>query len=282
MKHLKNIISRFCENNKGISSYFGIIMSCKQLLVILFAIAVSVIVQGCGTSSEGYKMVNIGELEFHYDYEGHEPNPISKQAYRKWLQQKTFCESFELASDPVKFSWEELDHAGSTPMARAYCTLRVKLNKRIVLADIDCMKKYFPDDDRLYKPEIYDPQNVVKQLFGSIRIDLIGTDGVALQQSFIDPAIQVGVGNNGLPTRTENLDRLYEFFHFLTTAAVGEEYDWVFDIGAIPLNTIDTPAHIAGVEELFSTIAGITIRYGGPESVVYGIDFEGENIWDFE
>ena len=257
-------------------------MSCKHLLGILLAIAVSVLVQGCGSASDGYKMVNIGELEFHYDYERQEPDQMSKLTYRKWLQQKTFCESFELASDPVKFSWEELDNAGSTPMARAYCTLRVKLNKRIVLADIDCMKKHFPYDDRLYVHEIYDPQNVVKQLFGSIRIDLIGTDGVALQESFLNPAIQVGVDNNGMPTRTENLDRLYEFFHFLTTAAVGEEYDWFFDIGAIPLNTIDTPVHIAGVEELFSTIAGITIRYGGPESVVYGIDFEGENIWDLE
>ena len=264
----------------------GAIVKNKSLTIVLIAlVAILFVIKACsGTPSNGEKMINVGQIEFEVPYLGDEPevNPTIFVGYsnnhRKWLQKRNFSESIEFVPGSIKFSWEKLDTDGANAQVRSFVTLRVKLNKRLVLSDVEYLKQH-----SVYDTDIYDPATIAQDFIKNFRLEVIDTNGEPIQEMSLTDLDRIWTVENGLPHISENLDGVYDFFHFLTTAEIGDEYDWVVCTGCHLLNSISMPVTIPGIKDILAQVTGIRISWAERHtSRIFGLDYEGENIWNYD
>lgn len=282
LNEILDILKRNGSLTDKAKAVLGAVVKNKLLMIVLIALIalLFIINASSGTPSNGEKMINIDEIELvGFGLDKGEPKvyPTNFAGYsndhRHWLQMKSFTESFELVPGPVKFSWEKLDSNAAIPQVRSFVTLRIKLNKRLVFADADYLKKYKVND-------IVDPATIAIDLFKCLELSVIDTNGDCIQwMSNLRPTNLV-FAENGAISRKENLDLAYDFIHFLATAEIGDEYDWVICTGQQLLNSSDLNAHLPGIEEILAQVAGVRISCNGFR--INGLDYEGENIWNYD
>lgn len=248
---------------------------------VLFACLLTSGLLSCGSEAKTEIPLSVSSLTFKYGrsetgFEIHRNADgivTDSKDHRYWLQKMNLMQCFQLDS-PAWLTYEPVDNHTPLEQGLVKLHLKVRLNKKMFVKDYEYLHA------RLDKGAVPDDK-IVRRLFDEFLIYLDDNRNYPEEKivhMFASPE-RLNVydkATRSIVRTDDDIEGMNNFFRFLTEGQVGDVYEWVLDCG---LQNIPDSSFGPGLEAKARDITEILILIG--DHPFGGLDFEGENIWDF-